>query len=66
MNEKYQALIDFIKGLEPDIEKFYTKGQSAAGTRLRKGLSDLKKKAQDLRNDIQAVKADRKGSKSEN
>ncbi|MCX7876733.1 MAG: histone H1 [Melioribacteraceae bacterium] len=66
MHEKYQALIDFIKSLEPDVEKFYTKGQSAAGTRLRKGLSDLKKKAQELRNDIQAVKASRKGAKSEN
>jgi hypothetical protein len=63
MQQKYLDLIDFIKSLEPDVEKFYTKGQSAAGTRLRKGLSDLKKKAQDLRNDIQAVKADRKTAK---
>jgi hypothetical protein len=66
MNQKYQDLIDFIKTLEPDVAKFYEKGQSAAGTRLRKGLSELKKKAQDLRNDIQAVKADRKTPKSEN
>lgn len=66
MHQKYQELIDFIQSLEPDIEKFYTKGQSAAGTRLRKGLSELKKKAQELRNDIQAVKASRKGEKSEN
>ena len=63
MQQKYLDLIEFIKSLEPDVEKFYTKGQSAAGTRLRKGLSDLKKKAQDLRNDIQAVKADRKTAK---
>jgi len=66
MHQKYQELIDFIQSLEPDIEKFYTKGQSAAGTRLRKGLSELKKKAQELRNDIQAVKVSRKGGKSEN
>ncbi len=66
MQQKYQDLIDFIKSLEPDVEKFYTKGQSAAGTRLRKGLSDLKKKAQDLRNDVQAMKADRKTAKSGN
>jgi len=66
MNQKFQDLIEFIKSLEPDVEKFYTKGQSAAGTRLRKGLSDLKKKAQDLRNDIQAVKADRKPPKDAN
>ena len=66
MNQKFLDLIEFIKSLEPDVEKFYTKGQSAAGTRLRKGLSDLKKKAQDLRNDIQTVKADRKTAKDGN
>jgi hypothetical protein len=66
MQQKYLDLIEFIKSLEPDVEKFYTKGQSAAGTRLRKGLSDLKKKAQDLRNDIQSVKADRKTAKDGN
>lgn len=66
MHQKYLDLIDFIKSLEPDVEKFYTKGQSAAGTRLRKGLSELKKKAQELRNDIQAVKAERKTSKGGN
>jgi len=66
MQQKYQDLIDFIKSLEPDVEKFYTKGQSAAGTRLRKGLSDLKKKTQELRNDVQAMKAERKSAKSGN
>ncbi|KAF0153274.1 MAG: hypothetical protein FD143_351 [Ignavibacteria bacterium] len=66
MNQKFLDLIEFIKSLEPDVEKFYTKGQSAAGTRLRKGLSELKKKTQDLRNDIQAVKSDRKTSKDGN
>jgi len=49
-----------LKSLEPDVVKFYEKGQAAAGTRLRKGLSDLKKKSQDIRNDIQALKAERK------
>jgi hypothetical protein len=66
MNEKYLKLIDFLKSLEPDVTKFYEKGQSAAGTRLRKGLSELKKHAQDLRNDIQEVKASRKAAKGGN
>lgn len=66
MNQKYLDLIEFLKTLEPDVEKFYTKGQSAAGTRLRKGLSELKKLAQDFRNDIQTVKADRKTAKGGN
>jgi len=65
MSEKYLKIVDFLKTLEPDVAKFYEKGQSAAGTRLRKGLSELKKLAQDFRNDIQDTKAQRKSEKSE-
>jgi ABC-type Zn uptake system ZnuABC Zn-binding protein ZnuA len=64
--QKYQNLIEFLKTLEVDVTKFYEKGQSAAGTRLRKGLSELKKLAQDMRNEIQEVKAQRKGEKPTN
>jgi hypothetical protein len=60
MNEKYYKLVEFVKSLEVDVHKFYEKGQAAAGTRLRKGLSDLKKMAQEIRNDVQDVKAQRK------
>jgi len=42
--------------LEEDMEKFYDKGNKAAGTRARKQLQDLKKLAQDIRNDIQHIK----------
>jgi hypothetical protein len=66
MSEKYLKIVDFLKTLEPDVAKFYEKGQSAAGTRLRKGLSELKKLAQDFRNDIQDTKASRKAEKSGN
>lgn len=64
--QKYQNLIEFLKTLEVDVTKFYEKSQSAAGTRLRKGLSELKKLAQDMRNEIQEVKAQRKGDKPAN
>ncbi len=60
MNENYYKLVEFVKSLEVDVHKFYEKGQAAAGTRLRKGLSDLKKMAQEIRNDVQDVKAQRK------
>ncbi len=63
MAQKYYELIEFLKSLETDVQKFYDKGQSAAGTRLRKGLSEVKKFAQDLRNEVQEVKAERKASK---
>ncbi|MBI1938746.1 MAG: histone H1 [Ignavibacteriales bacterium] len=58
--QKYQELIEFVKSLEGDVVKFYEKGQSAAGTRLRKGLSELKRLAQDIRNEVQDVKTQRK------
>jgi hypothetical protein len=64
MKEKYQELIQFIQSLEPDLVKFVDKGQAAAGTRLRKGLSDLKRKAQEMRNIVQDIKAQRKAEKA--
>ena len=52
--------VDELKGLVEDVsaenEKFYDKGNKAAGTRARKGLQDLKKLAQDIRLEIQAKK----------
>jgi len=60
MSQSYQALLDHLKEMETDIQKFYEKGQAAAGTRIRKGLSELKKKSQDMRNEIQSLKNERK------
>jgi len=61
MSDKYEALKAQLEEMEKDVEKFYVKGQSAAGTRLRKQLNELKKTAQEMRVEIQAIKADRKG-----
>lgn len=61
--DKYHQLIQFMQGLETDFQKFYEKGQAAAGTRVRKGLSELRKLCQDVRKDIQDVKASRKSDK---
>lgn len=60
MSQSYQDLLNHLKEMEADIQKFYEKGQAAAGTRIRKGLSDLKKKAQDMRNEVQTIKTERK------
>ncbi len=60
---KYQDLVNAVKELETDFQKFYERGQAAAGTRVRKGLSDLRKLAQEVRKDIQDVKASRKAEK---
>lgn len=42
--------------LEEDLEKFYEKGNKAAGTRARKQLQNLKKLSQDIRVEIQDIK----------
>ncbi len=42
--------------LESDFEKFYDKNNAAAGTRVRKGMQDLKNMAQDIRKEVQDAK----------
>ena len=53
---RYQQLKDLIASLEGDFVKFYDKENSAAGTRVRKGMQDLKNLAQEIRVQIQDVK----------
>jgi hypothetical protein len=54
--QKFQELKDLITSLEGDIDKFYNKGNSAAGTRVRKGMQDLKNLAQAIRTEVQDLK----------
>ena len=54
--ERFTELKDLITGLEGDADKFYNKGNSAAGTRVRKGLQDIKNRAQAIRLEIQEAK----------
>ncbi len=42
--------------LEGDFEKFYDKGNQAAGTRVRKGMQEMKNLAQDIRKEVQNIK----------
>ena len=54
--DKFKELKSLIDGLEGDAEKFFSKGNSAAGTRVRKGLQDIKTLSQSLRLGIQDLK----------
>ncbi|MHA6247774.1 histone H1 [Pontibacter sp. CAU 1760] len=56
MNNNFSKLKDLVMSLEGDFEKFYDKGNSAAGTRVRKGMQDLKNMAQDIRKEVQDMK----------
>jgi len=51
--EQMQSL---VAELEPDMEKFYEKGNKAAGTRARKQLQEIKKVSQEIRLEIQDMK----------
>lgn len=50
---RYDEMNDLLDELRPDISKFYDKGNKAAGTRARKTLQTIKKKAQEIRLEIQ-------------
>ncbi len=51
--DQMKSLLD---ELEPDMVKFYEKGNKAAGTRARKTLQEIKKVSQEIRLEIQDMK----------
>lgn len=53
---RYDEMNELLEQLQPDINKFYEKGNKAAGTRARKTLQTMKKKAQEIRLEIQEWK----------
>lgn len=58
--ENYIKLKELVASIEADADKFFNSGNSAAGTRVRKGLQEIKTLAQDLRNEVTAKKNDGK------
>ncbi|MCC9135271.1 histone H1 [Pontibacter silvestris] len=56
MDNNFSKLKDLVLSLESDFEKFYEKNNAAAGTRVRKGMQDLKNMAQDIRKEVQDIK----------
>jgi hypothetical protein len=53
---RFSEIKDLVLGMESDFEKFYDKKNQAAGTRVRKGMQDLKNLAQDIRKEVQDIK----------
>lgn len=64
--DKYDKLVEIITddfeidgkeyNLKEDFEKFFVKGNKAAGARIRKVMQELKKIAQEVRTDVQSYK----------
>lgn len=55
--EKFAQLKTLVLSLEEDFAKFYQKSNKAAGTRVRKGMQDLKNLAQEIRVEVQNSKS---------
>ncbi len=53
---RFDELKNLVMSLEADFAKFYEKENQTAGTRVRKGMQDLKALAQDIRGQVQEVK----------
>ncbi|MVN75746.1 hypothetical protein GO988_05345 [Hymenobacter sp. HMF4947] len=56
MANPFNKLKDLITSLEDDFEKSYDKQNAAAGTRVRKGMQELKNHAQAIRLEVQNMK----------
>ncbi len=56
MVERFKELKELIDSFEKDFEKFYVKGNKAAGVRVRKHMQELRQFAQDVRTEVQSMK----------
>ena len=56
--DRFEELTAMLASMESDFAKFYEKGNKAAGTRVRKGMQDLKALAQEIRVEVQSKKTD--------
>jgi hypothetical protein len=53
---RFSELKEMVASMERDFQQFYDKGNKAAGTRVRKGMQELKQLAQDIRVEVQDQK----------
>ncbi len=54
--KRFEQLRDLVASLEDDFDKFYEKDNQAAGTRVRKGMQEMKNLAQEIRIEVQNKK----------
>jgi hypothetical protein len=54
--KRFDQIRDLVMSLEGDFQKFYDKENQAAGTRVRKGMQELKNLAQEIRIEVQEKK----------
>ncbi len=54
--KRFEQIRDLVASLEGDFEKFYDKKNQAAGTRVRKGMQEIKNLGQEIRVEVQNMK----------
>ena len=54
--ETFEKIKALLEQSQSDVEKFFSKGNSSAGTRVRQAMQELKKLAQELRAEVQEAK----------
>lgn len=59
---RFDQLKNLVTSLEADFDKFYTKDNQAAGTRVRQGMQELKTLAQEIRLEVQEIKNKAEGA----
>jgi hypothetical protein len=60
---RFEELEKLVADLKDDFAKFYEKDNQAAGTRVRKGMQDLKDLAQVIRLEVQDIKNKQEAAK---
>jgi len=53
---RLEQLINLLENIRDDHEKFFERGNNAAGTRVRKAMQEAKALAQELRLEVQEAK----------
>lgn len=54
--KRFEEIKNLLMSLEADFVKFYDKENQAAGTRVRKGMQDVKNLSQEIRVEVQDIK----------
>lgn len=58
MMKSYNKLKALVEQSESDFDKFYNKGNGAAGTRVRKAMQEMKNLAQEVRKEVTEIKSE--------
>jgi len=54
--KKFNSIKEILNSIESDADKFYNKGNKAAGTRLRKAMLEIKELAHEVRKEVTDMK----------